>query len=91
MMFCYTFSQLAMDDNAVSDADFAAHEDELQPVLNSSHAEGVNIVAIHLHMRQEHPRALPLDYGGARPGKGTGQRGAIRIKSSQNSHRGPQP
>ncbi len=60
-MVCYTSSQLAVDDNAVSDADFAAHEDELQPVLHSSQAEGVNIVAIHLHMRQEQPRTLSLD------------------------------
>jgi hypothetical protein len=52
------------DDNAVVDGDFAVLEDELQPVLKSLRAEGVNIVAIHHHMTHEKPRTLFLHYWG---------------------------
>ena len=52
------------DDNAVVDGDFAAREDELQPVLKSLRAEGINIVAIHHHMTHEEPRILFLHYWG---------------------------
>jgi hypothetical protein len=52
------------DDNAVVDGDFAVLEDELQPVLKSLRAEGVNIVAIHHHMTHEEPRILFLHYWG---------------------------
>ena len=52
------------DDNAVVDGDFAVLEDELQPVLKSLRAAGVNIVAIHGHMTHENPRILFLHYWG---------------------------
>lgn len=52
------------DNNAVVDGDFAVLEDELQPVLKSLRAEGINIVAIHHHMTHEEPRILFLHYWG---------------------------
>ena len=52
------------DDNAVVDGDFAVLEDELQPVLKSLRAAGINIVAIHHHMTHETPRMLFLHYWG---------------------------
>jgi hypothetical protein len=52
------------DDNAVVDGDFAVVENELQPVLKSLRAEGINIVAIHHHMTTEQPRMLFLHYWG---------------------------
>ena len=52
------------DDNAIVDGDFAVLETELQPVLKSLRAEGVNIVAIHHHMTEEVPRILFLHYWG---------------------------
>jgi len=50
------------DDNAVVDGDFAVLESELQPVLKSLRAEGVNLVAIHHHITGEEPRILFLHY-----------------------------
>jgi hypothetical protein len=55
------------DDNAIMDGDFAVHEDELQPVLKSLRAAGINIVAIHQHMTGEEPRYLFLHYWGRGP------------------------
>ncbi len=55
------------DDNSVVDGDFAVLEDELQPVLKSLRAEGINIVAIHHHMTHEEPRILFLHYWGRGP------------------------
>jgi hypothetical protein len=52
------------DDNALVDGDFAAHEDELQSVLKSLRHAGINIVAIHHHMRGGMPRILFLHYWG---------------------------
>ena len=52
------------DDNALVDGDFAMTEDELQPVLKSLRAQGVNIVAIHHHMTYEKPRYIFLHYWG---------------------------
>jgi hypothetical protein len=52
------------DDNAVVDGDFAVLEDELQSVLKSLRAEGINVVAIHHHMTHEEPRTLFLHYWG---------------------------
>lgn len=52
------------DDNAVVDGDFVVLEKELQPVLKSLRASGVNIVAIHHHMSGEEPRMLFLHYWG---------------------------
>jgi hypothetical protein len=52
------------DDNAVVDGDFAMLESELQPVLKTMRAGGINIVAIHQHMTQESPRIMFLHYWG---------------------------
>jgi hypothetical protein len=52
------------DDNAVVDGDFAVAESELQSVLKSLRAGGINVVAIHHHMSGEQPRILFLHYWG---------------------------
>jgi len=52
------------DDAAVVDGDFAVTEDELQKVLASLRASGIDIVAIHHHMTGESPRILFLHYWG---------------------------
>ena len=65
MMGVNTWAAFAgTDDNAVVDGDFAVTEDELQPVLKSLRASGVNVVAIHHHMVGEQPRILFLHYWG---------------------------
>lgn len=51
-------------EEAVVDGDFAMTENELQVVLKAMRKEGINIVAIHQHMSQEHPRILFLHYWG---------------------------
>lgn len=50
--------------DAVVDGDFAVRENELQTVLKSLRASGINIVAIHHHMTGETPRYLFLHYWG---------------------------
>lgn len=55
------------DDNALVDGDFAVSESELQAVLRSLRADGINIVAIHSHMTGETPRMLFLHYWGRGP------------------------
>lgn len=55
------------DDNALVDGDFAMTEDELQAVLKTLRAGGVNIVAIHNHMTGETPRFIFLHYWGRGP------------------------
>lgn len=72
------------DDNAVVDGDFAVWEDELQPVLKSLRAEGINIVAIHHHMTHEQPRALFLHYWG-RGGAESLARGLKKTLDVQNA------
>jgi hypothetical protein len=52
------------DDNAVVDGDFCVLEGELQSVLKSLRAGGINIVAIHHHMIMEEPRYIFLHYWG---------------------------
>ncbi|MEX3634656.1 DUF1259 domain-containing protein [Paraburkholderia sp. BR14320] len=52
------------DDEAVVDGDFAMRESELQAVLKSMRASGINIVAIHQHMTGESPRIMFLHYWG---------------------------
>lgn len=52
------------DDNAVVDGDFSVSEVELQQVLATLRAGGINIVAIHHHMSGEVPRLLFLHYWG---------------------------
>jgi hypothetical protein len=55
------------DDNAIVDGDFAVTAGELQPVLKSLTAAGINIVAIHHHMTEETPRLIFLHYWGRGP------------------------
>lgn len=52
------------DQQAVVDGDFAMRENELQTILKTMRASGINIVAIHQHMTQETPRILFLHYWG---------------------------
>jgi hypothetical protein len=52
------------DDNALVDGDFAVSEAELQAVLTTLRAGGIDIVAIHHHMSGEQPRILFLHYWG---------------------------
>jgi len=60
-----TWAAFAGDpDNAIVDGDFAVSENELQPVLKTLRAGGINIVAIHNHMTAEKPRILFLHYWG---------------------------
>lgn len=66
------------DAEAVVDGDFAMAESELQPVLKSMHASGINIVAIHQHMTGEQPRYLFLHYWG----KGKAQDLAQAVKKA---------
>ncbi len=61
------------DDNAVVDGDFAVTEAELQPVLKSLTAAGLNVVAIHSHMTGETPRMLFLHYWGRGPARALAQ------------------
>jgi hypothetical protein len=52
------------DQQAVVDGDFAMRESELQTVLKTMRAGGINIVAIHQHMTEETPRVMFLHYWG---------------------------
>jgi len=52
------------DEQAVVDGDFAMRESELQTVLKTMRGQGINIVAIHLHMTHEEPRYVFLQYRG---------------------------
>jgi hypothetical protein len=52
------------DEKAVVDGDFAMLESELQGVLKTLRAAGINVVAIHMHMAGENPRILFLHFWG---------------------------
>jgi Domain of Unknown Function (DUF1259) len=52
------------DIQSVVDGDFAILEDELQPVLKTLRAGGINIVAIHQHMTHDRPHYLFMHYWG---------------------------
>ena len=71
------------DDNAVVDGDFAATEDELQTVLKTLRAEGINVVAIHHHMTGETPRYLFLHYWG----KGSASALATSLKKALDTQK----
>ena len=55
------------DDKAIVDGDFAMRESELQNVLKTLRAAGINVVAIHQHMVGEEPRIMFLHYWGVAP------------------------
>lgn len=52
------------DEDAIVDGDFAMREAELQSVLKSMRASGLNIVSIHQHMTGDNPRIMFLHYWG---------------------------
>jgi hypothetical protein len=52
------------DDQAIVDGDIAMFESELQGVLKSLRANGIDVVAIHNHMTFEEPRVIFLHYWG---------------------------
>jgi len=71
------------DQQAVVDGDFAMLESELQTVLKTMRAEGINIVAIHQHMTDETPRYVFLHYWG----KGKAVDLAKAVKKALNTQR----
>ena len=71
------------DQQAVVDGDFAMLEGELQTVLKTMRADGINIVAIHQHMTQETPRYIFLHYWG----KGKAVDLAKAVKRALNTQR----
>ena len=58
---------MGSDNRAIVDGDFVTFDGELQPVLKSLRAGGINIVAIHSHMEGENPKAIFLHYWGTGP------------------------
>lgn len=74
------------DDNAVVDGDFAVAEAELQAVLKTLRAGGINIVAIHHHMSGEQPRILFLHYWGR--GKASDLAGVVKKALDQTAWSG---
>ena len=66
------------DTQAVVDGDFAMLENEMQPVLKTMRASGINIVAIHQHMTQDDPHYLFMHYWG----KGSAQDLAKAVKKA---------
>lgn len=80
-----TWASFAGTDNeAVVDGDFAMTEDELQPVLKTMRAGGINVVAIHQHMTHEQPRILFLHYWG----KGKAEDLAKTVKKALDAQTG---
>lgn len=55
---------MGTDNIAIVDGDFTVLEPELQDVLKTLRAGGINIVAIHHHMIEETPRYIFLHYWG---------------------------
>jgi hypothetical protein len=68
------------DSEAVVDGDFAMLADEMQAVLRTMRAGGINIVAIHQHMTHEKPHYLFMHYWG----KGNAKDLAKTIRSALN-------
>ena len=66
------------DSQAVVGGDFAMLADEMQPVLKTMRAGGINIVAIHQHMTHDQPHYLFMHYWG----KGNAQELAKTIKKA---------
>jgi hypothetical protein len=58
---------MGSDDRAIVDGDFVTFQGELQAVLKSLRAGGMNIVAIHSHMEGDNPKAIFLHYWGTGP------------------------
>ena len=73
------------DSEAVVDGDFVMLADEMQPVLRTMRAGGINIVAIHQHMTHEQPHHLFMHYWG----KGNAKDLAKTIKNALNAQTGP--
>ena len=66
------------DSEAIVDGDFAMLADEMQAVLKTMRAGGINIVAIHQHMAHDQPHYLFMHYWG----KGDSKELAKVIKKS---------
>lgn len=66
------------DSEAIVDGDFAMLADEMQAVLKTMRAGGINIVAIHQHMAHDQPHYLFMHYWG----KGDAKELAKVIKKS---------
>lgn len=63
-----TWAAFAGDaEHALVDGDFVTFAGELQPVLKSLRASGIDVVAIHSHMEGETPKAIFLHYWGVGP------------------------
>jgi hypothetical protein len=58
---------MGSDEQAVVDGDFATVAGELQTVLKTLRAGGVDIVAIHSHMEDDTPKYIFLHYWGVGP------------------------
>lgn len=87
MMGVNTWAAFAGEpDNAIVDGDFAVAENELQPVLKTLRAGGINIVAIHNHMTTEKPRILFLHYWGR--GKAEELAGVVKKALEQTKYAG---
>lgn len=71
------------DDNAVVDGDFAVAETELQAVLKTLRAGGINVVTIHHHMTGDTPKILFLHYWGR--GKAVDLAGTVRRALDQTA------
>lgn len=50
------------DDTAAVAGDFAAYDDEMQPVLKALNKAGINIVAVHNHFLGDDPHVMFLHY-----------------------------
>jgi len=67
-----------IDSQAVVDGDFVMLADEMQQILKTMRAGGINIVAIHQHMTDDRPHYLFMHYWG----KGNAQALAKTIKKA---------
>jgi Domain of Unknown Function (DUF1259) len=75
------------NEKAVVDGDFAMLESELQAVLKTLRAAGIQIVAIHQHMAGETPRMLFLHYWGIGRAEDLGK--ALRAALDTTAHDKP--
>jgi len=71
------------DSGAVVDGDFAMLADEMQAVLRTMRAGGMNIVAIHQHMAHDNPHYFFMHYWG----KGDAKELAKTIKKALDAQR----
>jgi hypothetical protein len=75
------------DSEAVVDGDFAMLADEMQPVLRTMRAGGMNIVALHQHMAHDNPHYFFMHYWG----KGEAKELAKTIKKALDAQKTNNP